>query len=238
MKNIYKYTRSANSIQTVKEMNSEEQPREKLQKYGAESLTNSELLAILLRTGTKEQNVLDLSRSMLEFYGGLHNLARKNHQELCMFKGVAAVKAITLEAVFEFGRRLHSEPDTSRVKFKSPEDVANYFGPKLRHKSKENFYVAFLDNNCTVMASQKISTGSKAATVVDISDVFRLAIIHDASAIVLCHNHPSGIKRVSEQDLNLTKKIMEAAETLHVRVSDHVIICGHDYLSMVQEGLM
>lgn len=238
MKSYSKHNDEINSHCTVKEMATEDQPREKLQKYGAETLTNAELLAILLRTGTKKQNVLDLSRHILNYYGGLHQVARKNWKELRLISGVANVKALTLEAVFELARRLSIDSDQPKISLKSPADVASYFGPKLRDSSKERFLVIFLNNASHVITYEQISFGSKYGTVVDVSDVMRLSLIHDATSIILCHNHPSGVKKASNQDVEITNKIKKAAETLHIRLNDHIIICGRDYFSFTEEGLL
>lgn len=226
------------SVQTVKEMLTEDQPREKLQQFGPESLTNAELLAILLRTGTKNLNVLDLSRSLLQTYGGLHQLARKQWQELRYFKGIGRVKSITLEAIFELARRLQNAPDNEPVVLRDPDAVARFFGPKLRDASKERFLVAFLNNAKTLLGYQQISQGGKTSTIVETSEVMRLALLYDANSIILSHNHPSGIKRASKQDIELTKRIQSAGNILGIGVDDHVIICGNEYVSLMSEGLL
>ncbi len=225
------------SIQTVKEMMPDEQPREKLQRLGPESLTDSELLAILLRTGTKNLNVIDLSRSLIKTYGGLRQLARKNWQELRHFKGVGNVKSITLIALFELSRRINTS-DIERLQFLSPDTVAAYFGPKLRDFSKEHFYVIMLDNAKKLLGYQQVSRGGKTSTIVEISEVMRLALMYDAGSILLCHNHPSGIKRASKQDIQLTERIKSACEIMGIHLDDHIIICGNDYVSFHQEGLL
>lgn len=223
---------------TVKEMQPEEQPREKLTNYGAESLSNAELLAILLRTGSQSMNVIQTSQALLDHFGGLRHLARKNWQEMKVIPGIAKVKALTLEAVFELSRRIQVASLGEQIQITSPSDATAYFGPKLRDLTKEVFIVAFLNNAKIVMGYKKISSGGSTATVVDPAEVMRQAMINEANSILLIHNHPSGNTSESRADKQLTRRIAEAGKLLGIPVDDHIIIAGDSYTSFRAKGLL
>ncbi len=222
----------------VRDLSEDEQPRERLIRFGTESLSDAELLAILMRTGSRKMNVIDTCRNMLGHFGGLHKLVRKNWRELRVIEGVADVKAITLEAAFELSRRLQTAGNDKPVFFRSPEDVAAYFGPRLRDLQLEQFMVVFLNAAKTVTGRQIISKGGKTATIVDPAEVMRQAIMNEANSIIIVHNHPSANRRASKADINITKKLTDAGRLLDIPVDDHIIIAGYDYLSMRSEGLM
>ncbi len=223
---------------TVKEMQPDEQPREKLLNYGAESLSNAELLAILLRTGTRKMNVIQMSKALLEHFGGLRKLAKKQWRDLKVIPGMGNVKAITLEAVFELSRRIEVASLGEQVKIAGPTEAAAYFGPKLRDLTKEVFIVAFLNSNRILTGYKKISSGGSTATIVDPAEVIRQAVMNEASSILLVHNHPSGSKKESRADIQLTKRINEAGKLLGIPVSDHVIIAGDGFTSLKAKALL
>src|SRR5690625_86312 len=168
-------------IRTVREMRPDEQPREKLRHYGAESLSDSELLAIILRTGSREMNVLETSAHLLNHFGGLRNLARRGWQELKVIPGIAGVKAITLVALFELSRRIQIASLGNEITIRSPEDAAAYFAPRLRDLTNEVFMVAFLNNAKKLTGYHKISSGGATATIVDIAEVMRQAVLNQRS---------------------------------------------------------
>lgn len=223
---------------TVKEMRPDEQPREKLMSYGGESLSDAELLAILLRTGSQSMNVIQTSQAMLDHFGGLRNLSRKNWQELKVIPGIAKVKALTLEAVFELSRRIQVSGLGDRIQIAGPEDAVAYFAPKLRDLSKEVFIVAFLNNAKVVMGYKKISSGGSTATIVEPAEVMRQAVMNEANSILLLHNHPSGQNNASKADIQLTKRVVEAGKLLGIPVDDHLIIAGDKYTSFQEKGLL
>lgn len=216
----------------------DEQPRERLMRYGARSLSDAELLSILIRTGSRGMNVLETCRNLLMRFGGIHRLVRKNWKEIRVVKGIADVKAITLEAVFELSRRLQSANPEDRVFFRTPESVAAYFGPRLRDLQTEQFVVAFLNAAKALTGYEIVSQGGKTATIVDPSEVMRQAIMNEANSIIILHNHPSGNRRASRADIAITKKLVEAGKLLDIAVDDHIIIAGYDYLSLRAEGLI
>lgn len=221
---------------TVKEMQPDEQPREKMQRYGAESLSEAELLAILLRTGSRKMNVLDTSKLLLSHFGGLRNLARKNWQELKAIPGIAKVKAITLEACFELVRRVETANAGDKIIITSPESAASFFAPKLRDLMKEVFIVGFLNNAKVLMGYQKISSGGSKSTIVDPAEVIRQAILNRANSFIILHNHPSGSKNISKADIRLTKRIAKSGKTVGINLDDHIIIAGDAYVSLRQKG--
>lgn len=223
---------------TVKEMQPDEQPREKLQRYGSESLSNAELLAILLRTGTRRMNVIQMSRALLDHFDGLRNLARKNWQQLKVISGMGDVKGITLEAVFELSRRVQIADLGETITVKCPEDAVAYFGPKLRDRTKEVFLVAFMNAAKVVTGFKKISSGGATATIVDPAEVMRQAILNEANSVILLHNHPSGNPKESQADIKLTKRIAESGKLLGIPVDDHIIIAADDYNSLRAKGLI
>ncbi|MDI6402058.1 DNA repair protein RadC [Balneolaceae bacterium ANBcel3] len=239
--NIPAPSSTANGLQVrmVRDLARDELPRERLTRFGAESLTDSELLSILLRTGSRKMNVIDTCRNLLDHFGGLHKLVRKSWKEIRVIDGIADVKAITLEAAFELSRRLQARGNNGEtISFRSPEDVAAYFGPRLRDLQTEQFMVAFLNASKKVTGHHVISKGGRTATIVDPAEVMRQAIMNESNSIIVVHNHPSGNRKASQADISLTKKLMKAAEMLDITVDDHVIIAGYDYLSLRQEGLM
>ena len=223
---------------TVKEMQPDEQPREKLSNYGGESLSDAELLAILLRTGSRKMNVIQMAQALLDQFDGLRHLARKNWQDMKVIPGMGNVKALTLEAVFELSRRIAVASLGEQVQITSPQDAVAYFGPKLRDLTKEVFIVAFLNNAKIVMGYKKISSGGSTATIVDPAEVLRQAVMNEANSILLVHNHPSGNTKASRADIQLTKRITKSGDLLGIPVNDHIIIAGDGYTSFRAKGLM
>lgn len=223
---------------TVKEMRPDEQPREKLMNYGGESLSDAELLAILLRTGSRKMNVIEMSQALLDHFDGLRNVARKSWKELKVIPGIAKVKALTLEAVFELSRRIQVASLGDQLQITSPQEAVAYFGPKLRDLTKEVFIVAFLNNAKYLIGYEKISSGGSTATIVDPAEVMRQAVINEAQSILLFHNHPSGQKKESKADINLTKRLVESGKLLGIPVNDHIIIAGDGYTSLRAKGII
>lgn len=223
---------------SVRDMLPEEQPREKLLKYGVDSLSEPELLAILLRTGSKGMNVLDTSRALLNHFGGLRNLSKKDWRSLMVIPGIAKVKAITLEAVFELTRRVQVASMGEEVKMVTPEIAAAYFMPKLRDLAHEEFYVAFLNNSKLLIGYKRISTGGSTSTIVEPAEVMRQAVLNQANSIILVHNHPSGYLKESKADIMLTKRLCESGRLLNIPVIDHIIIAGNGFVSFKSKNLI
>lgn len=237
MKNEESFSVEQYHSRTVKDMLPDEQPREKLVRYGAESLSDAELLAILLRTGTKKLNVIDTARALLGHFDGLHKLLRQEWKSLQVIPGIARVKAITLEAAFELGRRLQVAGPGDEVQITSPDSVNAYFGPRLRHLTKEVFIVAFLNPKKVLTGYHKISSGGQTSTIVEPAEVMKQAILNDAHSVILLHNHPSGNNKASTADIQLTKRLAECGKLLGITVEDHVIIAGYEWISLKNEKI-
>ena len=222
----------------VREMRPEELPREKLVKYGADTLTDAELLAILLRTGSAKLNVLQTARALLDHFQGLKRLVREDWISVQQIPGIAKVKAITLEASFELARRIQMSQTGEKFLVRSPEDANSYLRPYLRDLTKEYFMVIFLDNAKHVLGHKIISRGGRNATVVEPSEVMRYAILNHSNSIILAHNHPSGIAVESHADRNITARIVEAGKMLGIEVDDHIIVAGDTYVSFRNKNLI
>lgn len=223
---------------SVKEMNPDEQPREKLMKYGADSLSDAELLAILLRTGSKKLNVIQTAHALIDHFGGLRNLARQDWQTVRVIPGIADVKAVTLEALFELSRRIEVSSLGEQVSISSPADAAAYFMPMLRDVVHEQFFVGFLNNSKVLTGYKKISSGGRTSTIVEPAEVLRQAILNQANSILLVHNHPSGTLKESSADINLTRRISDSGKSMGIPVDDHIIIAGDSYISFRNKGLL
>src|SRR6056297_13760 len=223
---------------SVKEMNPDEQPREKLVRYGVDSLSDAELLAILLRTGSRQMNVIQTSRALIDHFKGLRNLSRQDWQSVKVIPGIAKVKAITLEALFELSRRIQQSSLGDQVVITSPVAAAAYFTPILRDKRNEEFIVGFLNNSKLLTGYKQISTGGSTATIVEPAEVMRHAILNSANSLLLVHNHPSGMANESTADVKLTRRIAGVAKQMGIPVDDHIIIAGDSFVSFRNKGLL
>ncbi len=221
----------------VKEMPAEERPREKMIMYGAEYLTDAELIAILLRTGSAQKSVLSLGRELTADGGLYKRLACvKKVNELMHIKGLGEAKATTILAAIEIGRRLASARPLDKVLFQSPEDGANFLMPRMRYLMKEQFAVIFLNGKNRIIGSEVISDGTMTESSVHPREVFQTAILHHAASIVVAHNHPSGDPLPSADDRKTTDLLVKAGETLGIPVLDHLIIGDGKYYSFEESG--
>lgn len=218
-----------------------ERPREKLMQQGAYHLTDAELLAILIRSGSGGRSALELARELLIRAGSLEQLAQMDyHQILALkIKGLGVTKAVTIAAVLQISRRLqaarHPVPDNI---VRSSSDVARIFGPRLRDLNKEIFMVIMLASNHKILQEMVISEGVLNASVVTPREVFRPAILHNAAAVILLHNHPSGNPEPSPEDIQVTRQITAVGKALNIPVIDHLIIAAEKYTSFADRGLL
>lgn len=227
-----------NTSFSIKNWALEDRPREKYISKGINSLTDAELFAILLGSGYKEKSALELSKEMLlSVSNNLDAFARLTIEDLIKFKGVGEVKAITLQVAFEIARR-RKVAEHSIESIKTSEDVFNIFGPKLRDLSVEQFHIILLNRKNGILSMQKISEGGTTGTVVDAKVVFKKALDHLATAIILVHNHPSGNKMPSSADLDITKKIKSFGELIEITILDHIIIANDNYFSFADENVL
>ncbi|HMU42261.1 MAG TPA: DNA repair protein RadC [Ignavibacteriaceae bacterium] len=223
----------------VKELPLEDRPREKLVLRGAQSLTDAELLAILLRTGTKGKSVIKVAQDLIDSEGNLAVLATKTPFVLKKQKGVGKDKAATLLAAFEISRRiLHQSKWFSNKKITSPVEVAEIFIPLLHDELKERFIVVSLNSGNKIIKWDTISIGNLNSSVVHPREVFKSAIENSAASVILIHNHPSGNLEPSNEDIGITKKIVESGKILDIPVFDHLIIAGNGYTSFVEKRLI
>jgi len=212
-------------------------PRERLRAHGAGVLKNEELIAIILRTGTRGENVLHLAERLLSTFGGLGELARQHFSELEKIKGMGAVKAIEIAAAVELGRRMLAANPEDRLIVKSPGDAANLFAD-LRVAEQEMMRTVLLDTKNRVLATPTIYRGSLHTTVIRITELFREAVRHNCAAMIIAHNHPSGDPTPSPEDIAVTREIVQAGKILDIEVLDHIVIgAGEKYVSLKERGL-
>jgi DNA repair protein RadC len=215
-----------------------ERPRERLLQDGPEHLTEAELLGILLGKGTRQKTAIDLGRELLDRFESLHHLFSRSPSELMTVKGVGSAKAAVLSAAFELVRRIESRPDAPRPAFKRSSEVARHYLPLLRDLRKEVFKVLLLNRANRLIRDVPVSEGTLDASIVHPREVFREALLESASTVILIHNHPSGNPSPSEEDLRITKQLVEAGRLLGIKVLDHIILAGDSYRSFADEGLI
>jgi DNA repair protein RadC len=214
-----------------------ERPRERLIKHGAENLGGAELLAILLRTGTKNSNALNLANTLLRKYN-LKQLSQASLAELMSIQGIKEAKACQLLACFEIAKRLTSFSETLKPKIKTSSDAYAIVSPKLRNLKKECFVALYLNTKNHLLKEETVSLGSLNANIIHPREVFKSAILESAAAVILAHNHPSGDAAPSSDDIELTKRLLEAGEIIGIKVLDHVIIGDGQFISLKERGLM
>lgn len=220
-------------------MAEDDRPREKFLKNGPATLSDSELLAILIRSGTKSQSAVDLCKHILQLYdNNIAKLSRMSVLELSKFKGIGKVKAITILVALELGRRRQKADINNLSKITCSKNAFDLIGPDLSDKSEEEFWVLYLNQANKINAKEFLSKGGITGTVVDQRLLFRNALGHKAVSVILIHNHPSGNCQPSEADKTLTRKMKEAGQLLEIKVLDHIIIAGNNYYSFADEGIM
>jgi DNA repair protein RadC len=224
---------------SIKQWAKDDQPREKLLLKGAENLSNSELLAILIHNGTKEKTAVDLAKDILKrVKNNLNELGKLNIKELMTIKGIGEAKAITIAAALELGRRRQASSTLERAVVASSRDIAQYLQTVLQDYRHEVFAVIFLNRANKVRHFEIVSEGGITGTVADPRVILKKALEEDAVSIILCHNHPSGSLKPSRADENLTAKIKEAARFFDIRVVDHIIVSESGYYSFADEGIL
>lgn len=224
---------------SIKDWSKDERPREKLLAQGADSLSDSELLAILIRNGTRHKTALDLGREMLGLSkNNLGALGRLSVRELMKIKGIGEAKAIAIAAALELGRRRQSVLPLDKILVQSSADVAGFLQAKLQDEQREVFAVLFLNRANKVNHFEIISEGGITGTVADPRVILKKALEESAVNLILCHNHPSGSLKPSRADEQLTSKIRDAAKLLDIQVLDHIIVSDRGYFSFADEGLM
>src|SRR6266516_6804689 len=217
---------------TIHDMPTEERPRERLQHYGPKALSTTELLAIILRTGTSRDNVIELAGKLLAKYGGLSGLMRAEFSELCTEHGLGEAKASQLKAALEIGRRLGMLQNEEKYQIKSPADAANLVMMEMMYLEHEQLRILILDTKNQVVENINRYQGTVNSSVLCSAEIFRPAIIRNCPAVIVCHNHPSGDPTPSPEDVAVTEQLVKAADFLDIDLVDHIVIVSHRFVSL------
>jgi len=222
----------------IRDVHIADRPRERLIRQGAGSLSNQELIAILLRTGTKQESVLVLANRILSSFDKIQDLKDATIEELMLVKGVGKAKAVQILAAAEIGKRMYRKHSEGRYTIRSPEDAAAYLMTDMASLNQEHFVVLFLNVKNEVLHKQTIFIGSLNSSIVHPREIFREAVKRSAASIIVAHNHPSGNPSPSPEDIEVTKRLIEAGSIMGIEVLDHVIIGDHQFLSLKEKGYM
>lgn len=224
---------------SIKQWAEDDRPREKLLLKGRTSLSDAELIAILIATGTREESAVDLAKRILSLaQNNLNLLGKCSVKDLQKVKGIGEAKAISIVAALELGRRRKQESPLIQQKVSSSADAYALFEPFVSDLQGEEFWVLLLNRGNKILHYKKVSEGGVSGTVVDAKIIFNYALEHLASSMMLCHNHPSGIADPSEADKHLTKNLRTAASILQINLLDHIIIGQNSYFSFADNGLL
>ena len=223
----------------IKEIPKDERPRERLIKYGTSSLSNEDLLAILLKTGTKDKSAKDLANDLLIKLGSIKSLEDMNYHSLSKIKGIGEAKACTILTAIELGKRIAE--DTNKlynIQVNSSEIVYKYFNSLFRNKKQEYFYAVYLDNKKKVIDTKLLFIGTLNYSIVHPREVFKEALLLSASSIICIHNHPSGNIEPSKEDIDLTNRLVNVGKMIGITVVDHLIIGSNRYYSFIDNGIL
>ncbi len=213
-----------------------ERPREKLLSKGPQSLSDAELLAIFLRTGVRGKNVIELSREMIQHFGSLKKLLAASEKEFCQIKGIGRAKYVQLQASIEMSQRHIKEQITQQDAIKNPAQVKQYVQSRLISKVNEVFAVLFLDNQHQVLAFEELFFGTINSSSVHPRVVLQRCLALNAAAVIVAHNHPSGVSEPSLSDVNITQTLKTALHLIDVRLLDHLVVAAHQVTSMAERG--
>lgn len=215
----------AGSVTTIKDLPSFLQPRERARELGLSALTNAELLALILRTGTVGHPVTEICNEIFRRNGNsFHSLERRTRQDFLEIEGIGETKALQIEVINEIIRRYCSENAIAKTQFTQAKDILDFIQPLIGNLPHEEMWAIYIDHSNRVISKMRISSGSNKATVFDVKIVMRRALLEHADAIVLCHNHPSGNMRPSAQDDDVTRKMKTACQAMGLRMLDHIIV--------------
>ncbi|RLD78716.1 MAG: hypothetical protein DRJ10_09895 [Bacteroidetes bacterium] len=223
---------------SIKDWALEDRPREKLIAKGLQSLSDAELIAILIGSGNREETAVELSKQILKSVdNNLNTLGKLSLNDLQKFKGIGEAKAITIVAALELGRRRKLSEIVERKTIRSSKDIFEFFHPILADLPHEEFWVVFLNQSNKIIDKYRVSQGGISGTVIDVRLIMKAAIEKLASGIILCHNHPSGNLKPSGSDIKITKKMRDAGEIMEIKVLDHIIVTDESYFSFADEGI-
>ena len=225
--------------EAIKDWPEDERPRERLVKYGAESLSDAQLLAIILRTGNKNRSAVDLARTLIGKFEDFRSMDSLSISELCKEKGIGTAKAAQIKAAFEIGKRMLSGGSGLKKVFRSSDDVVNYYIPLMKNMKKEVFKTILLDSKNKILKENvTVSEGSLTASIVHPREVFKDAIRESAAAVILVHNHPSGDPSPSQEDIEITQRLVKSGEIVGIRVLDHIIIGDGRHFSFLDRKMI
>ena len=223
---------------TVRDLPRQERPRERLQKFGPEALSAQELLALVIGRGIPKKSVMNIAQELLARFGNIKAISQATIEELSQIRGIGLAKAAQLKACFELGKREDLEPELKNFDIKDPEAVVKAIRVSIKDKAKEHFKLILLNPRNKIIGISTISIGTLNASLVHPREVFKDAITHSAASVVLAHNHPSGDPEPSEDDIKITKKLVDSGKILGIEVLDHIIIAKNGFKSLANEGLM
>lgn len=223
---------------TIKDVPKEERPRERMIKYGATKLTNQELVAILLGTGTRNESVMDLANRVLMHFEGIKLLSEATIEELTAIRGIGNAKGISMLAAIELGRRIQQYQPADRYTIRSPEDGADYVMEEMRNLNQEHLVALFLNTKNEIIHQQTIFIGSLNASIVHPREIFREAVKRSAASVICAHNHPSGDPTPSKEDIHVTRRLVEAGKIMGIELLDHIVIGNQSYTSLKESGYL
>jgi len=229
---------SKDSSFTVRDLPKPERPRERLQKFGPEALSAQELLALVIGRGIPKKSVMNIAQELLAKFGNVKAIGQATIEELSQIKGIGLAKAAQIKACFELGKREDLEPELKHFDIKDPEAVVKAIRASIQDKAKEHFKLILLNPRNKIIGISTISVGTLNASLVHPREVFKDAIKHSAASVVLAHNHPSGDPEPSEDDLKITKKLVESGTILGIEVIDHIVIGKNNFCSFKERGLI
>lgn len=231
------YAAAPAKVLKVKEFLEDDRPQERAMKFGCQTLSVADLLALIIRSGLPGLPITEITRTLMrENKGSLHQLERVSHPELLRFNGLGEVKALQIEALFELIRRYNDEEIEERPLIKAPEDIYNLMKGKIGNLPHEEIWAIYLNRKNEVTSYRRITQGTATASVFDSKQIVKEALLNNAEALALCHNHPSGNLRPSVQDDSITKRLAEACRTLDIRMIDHLIVTVKGYYSYSEQG--
>jgi len=223
---------------TVRDLPRQERPRERLQKFGPEALSAQELLALVIGRGIPKKSVISIAQELLTRFGNVKAISQATIEELSQIKGIGLAKAAQIKACFELGKREDLELEMINFDIKNPESVVKAIRASIKDKAKEHFKLILLNPRNKIIRISTISIGTLNASLVHPREVFKDAIVHSAASVVLAHNHPSGDPEPSEDDVTITKRLIEAGKILGIEVIDHIIITKNGFFSFKEKGLI
>jgi len=223
---------------TVHDLPTPERPRERLKRFGPEALSAQELLALIIGRGVSKKSVMTIAQELLTRFGNIKAISEASLEELSQIKGIGLAKAAQIKACFELGKRQDLEPELKDFDIKDPQSVVKAIRASIKDKAKEHFKLILLNARNKIIGISTVSIGSLNASIVHPREVFKDAIMHNAYSVVLAHNHPSGDTEPSEDDLMITKKLVESGKILGVEVTDHLIVTKNGYFSFKEKNLI